>query len=274
MVRLANILLPVDFSERSMDAARQADVLARHFHSEVTVLHVVDPQERESGRFERDGVKVTELETLLVRGFTGASVRQIIRDGDPTRNILDFTESNDVDLVVMASHGYGPFHSFLMGSVTAEVERRARCPVWVTAHTPQEPPLAFRTVLCAVDLNAGADWDNIVEWAKEFAAAFMARIIVVYVIRELDSGDEPSFPGDWLGQVERQEIDRIKQELGKEGQVLLVGGDVPEAVCSQAKKLHADLLVIGRSPKAGSLGTAHTTSFTIIRESPCSVVSI
>lgn len=273
MVPLASILLPVDFSERSMDAARQAQVLARHFHSEVTVLHVVDPQEQESGRFERDGAKVTELETLLARGFNGASVRQIIRDGDPTRNILHFTESHDVDLIVMASHGYSPFHSFLMGSVTAEVERQARCPVWVTAHAPQEPPLTFRTVLCAVDLKAGTD--SIVSWAKEFAAAFMARLIVVHVIRELDSGDELYFPDDWLSQVERQEIDRIKQHLGTEGQMLLVGGGVPEeAVRAQAQKLHADLLVIGRSPKAGSLGPAHTTSFTIIRESPCPVVSI
>jgi nucleotide-binding universal stress UspA family protein len=255
-----------------MDAARQAQVLARHFHSEVTVLHVVDPQEQESGRFERDGAKVTELETLLARGFNGASVRQIIRDGDPTRNILHFTESHDVDLIVMASHGYGPFHSFLMGSVTAEVERQARCPVWVTAHTTQEPPLTFRTVLCAVDLNAGTD--SIVSWAKEFATAFMARLIVVHVIRELDSRDEPYFPYDLLSQVERQEIERIKQKLGKEGHVLLVGGDVSEAICTQAQKLHADLLVIGRSPKAGSLGTAHTTSFTMVRESPCSVVSI
>jgi nucleotide-binding universal stress UspA family protein len=274
MVPLASILLPVDFSERSMDAARQAQVLARHFHSEVTVLHVVDPQEQESGRFERDGAKVTELETLLARGFNGASVRQIIRDGDPTRNILHFTESHDVDLIVMASHGYGPFRSFLMGSVTAEVERQAKRPVWVTAHAPQEPPLTFRTVLCAVDLTAGTDWDNIIDWAKEFAAAFMARLIAVHVIRELDSRDELYFPDDRLSQVERREIERIKQKLGKEGQVLLVGGDVSEAVCSQAKNVHADLLVIGRSPKAGSLGTARTTSFTIIRESPCPVVSI
>jgi nucleotide-binding universal stress UspA family protein len=272
MLPLAHILLPVDFSDRSLEAARQAEVLARHFHSDVTVLHVVDPQEQESGHFEPGGAKLSELEALLARGFNGGAIRRIVCDGDPTQSILDFTNSNHVDVIVMASHGYGPFHSFLMGSVTAEVQRSALCPVWVMAHAPQERPFTFRTVLCAVDLSAPSD--SMVDWAKEFAAAFMARLIVVHVIRGLESSEEPYFPGDWLSQMDRQEIARIKEKIGKEAQLLLIGGDVPEAVCSQAKKLQADLLVIGRSIKAGSLGTAHTTSFTIVRESPCPVVSI
>jgi nucleotide-binding universal stress UspA family protein len=49
MASFGKILLPVDFSERSLDAARQAEVMARHFHSDVTVLHVVDP-DQPSGR--------------------------------------------------------------------------------------------------------------------------------------------------------------------------------------------------------------------------------
>lgn len=57
------ILLPVDFSERSLDAARQAEVVVRHFHSDVTVLHVVDPDEPEFGRVEPGGVKTHELDT-------------------------------------------------------------------------------------------------------------------------------------------------------------------------------------------------------------------
>ena len=63
MASFGKILLPVDFSERSLDAARQAEVLARHFHSDVTVLHVVDPDQPEFGTFEPGGVKTCELDT-------------------------------------------------------------------------------------------------------------------------------------------------------------------------------------------------------------------
>jgi nucleotide-binding universal stress UspA family protein len=272
MAPFGKILLPVDFSERSLDAARQAEVLARHFRSDVTVLHVVDPHEQESGRFEPGGVKAHELETLLGRDFTGASISQIVRDGNPAREILDFAGASRADLIVMASHGYGPFESFLMGSVTAEVVRDANCPVWITAQAQQGLPPMFRNVLCAVDLGPGTE--RVVDWASQFAAAFMARLFVLHVLRSFESEGQPDSPDEWLSQMDRDEIGRIRQRLGKESQIGFAGGDVPEAVCRQAKDLHADLVVIGRSPKADDAGTARTTSFTIIRESPCPVVNV
>ncbi len=272
MASFGRILLPVDFSERSLDAARQAEVLARHFHSDVTVLHVVDPDQPEFGTFERGGVKTCELETLLDRDFAGASILRIVRDGNPAREILDFAGSNDVDLIVITSHGYGPFESFVMGSVAAEVLRDATCPVWISAHAQQGLPPMFRIVLCAVDLGPGTE--SIVNWASQFAAAFSARLVVLHAIRSLESEGQPDSPDEWLSSVEREELGTVKRKLGKEGQVLFAGGDIPEAVCRQAQKLKADLVVIGRSPKADDVGTARTTSFTIIRESPCPVVSI
>ena len=272
MAPFGKILLPVDFSERSLEATRQAEVLARHFHSDVTVLHVVDPPEQEFGRFEPGGVKARELEMLLARDFTGASISRIVRDGSPAREILDLAGSNRVDLIVMASHGYGPFESFLTGSVTAEVLRDASCPVWITAQAQQGLPPMFRNVLCAVDL--GPRSESVANWASRFAAAFMAHVFVLHVLRSLESGEQPDSPDEWLSQTEREELGKVKETLAKDGQILFAGGDVPEAVCRQAKDLHADLVVIGRSPKAGDVGSTCTTSFTIIRESPCPVVSV
>jgi len=272
MVPISNILLPVDFSERSMDAARQAEALARRFHAAVTVIHVVDTKEPKLGPFEPGGAKGAELETLLAREFTGISIKQVVCEGNPAQKIIDFTADNHVDLIVMASHGYGPFRSFLIGSVAAEVLQNAVCPVWITAHTQQGPPPMFRDVLCAVDLSS--DTERVVDWGAQFAAAFTARLFVMHVLRSLESGEEPSFPDDWLSQVDREEIVKVKRKLRGEDRMVFAGGDVREAVCAQAKKLHADLIVVGRSPKADGVGTARTTSFTIIRESPCPVVSI
>jgi len=272
MASFGKILLPVDFSERSVDAARQAEVLARHFHSDVTVLHVVDPDQPEFGRFEPGGVKARELETLLGRDFAGASISRIVRNGNPAREILDFAGSNHVDLIVMASHGDGPFESFVMGSVAAEVLRDANCPVWITAHARQGLPPMFRNVLCAVDLGPGSE--GVVNWASQFAAAFSARVVVLHAIRSFESEGQPDSPDEWLSHVEREELGKIERRLGNEVQVLFAGGDIPEAVCRQAKRRETGLVVIGRSPKADDVGTARTTSFTIIRESPCPVVSV
>jgi nucleotide-binding universal stress UspA family protein len=272
MASFGKILLPVDFSERSVDAARQAEVLARHFHSDVTVLHVVDPDQPEFGAFELGGVKARELETLLSRDFAGASISRIVRNGNPAREILDFAGSNHVDLIVMASHGYGPFESFVMGSVAAEVLRDANCPVWISAHAQQGLPPMFRNVLCAVDLGPGSE--SVTNWASQFAAAFRTRLVVLHAIRSLESEGQPDSPDEWLSYVEREELGKIKRKLGKEVQILFASGDIPKAACRHAEKLKADLVVIGRSPKTDDVGTARTTSFTMIRESPCPVVSV
>jgi nucleotide-binding universal stress UspA family protein len=271
MVSLARILLPVDFSDRSLVAARQAQVLARHFHSEVTVLHVVDPQEQEFSRFEPGGVKGCELESLLARDFAGASIRQIVCDGDPSGTILELAGSSHADLIMMSSHGYGPLHSFLTGSVSAEVLREANCPVWITAHAPLGPPL-FRQVLCGMDL--GPDTESVIDWAAGFAAEFIAQLSVVHVLRGFDSQGTTDAPDDWLSTADHSEIGRIRRKLGQESGIAFVGGDIPEAICSQAAKLRADLLVIGRSPKADDVGAARTTSFMTIHECPCPVVCI
>ena len=61
-----------------------------------------------------------------------------------------------MDLIVMPTHGYGPFRRFILGSVTAKVLHDADCPVMTGVHLEEAPPIdtiAFRHVLVAVDLG-------------------------------------------------------------------------------------------------------------------------
>jgi len=268
MIPPKHILLPVDFSERSVDAAREAEVLARHFHSCVSVLHVVDPRESEIGHFEPGGIKAQELQKVLAHDFTGASISRILREGDPAEEIVDFAKSSEVDLIVMAGHAYQPFESFLVGSIAAEVLRNAICPVWLPARAEKGLPPIFRRVVCAVDLAAGTE--SVISWAAEFAAAFTAQLFVLHVFRARESDESPDRPDEWLSHSEREELEKARQKVGATAQILFAGGDIPEAVCRQAAKLHADLVVIGRSPKAGDVGTTRIADY--IRKSPCPVV--
>ena len=61
MKPLAKILLPEDFSERSLGAARYARTLVERFHSELTLLHVLAPPHYEFGALEVGGTMLTEL---------------------------------------------------------------------------------------------------------------------------------------------------------------------------------------------------------------------
>jgi nucleotide-binding universal stress UspA family protein len=59
-------------------------------------------------------------------------------EGDPMWEILRAAEKSGCDLIVMGSHGRKGFRRFLMGSVAAQVTRRASCPV-LTVNTPGAP---------------------------------------------------------------------------------------------------------------------------------------
>jgi nucleotide-binding universal stress UspA family protein len=272
MLSIGKILLPVDFSERSLVAAREAQVLAHRFHSELTVLHVVDDLEQDGGRFEPGGSTLSSLESYLSKQLTDVLVRRVVLEGDPAENIIAYAHSEKVNMILMASHGYGAFNALLLGSVTAKVLAKAKCPVWTSAHTDGAPAPLFRNILCAVDLTPRCE--DTLEWACEFATACEARLFVVHALRSLESTDEPYYPGDWLSHAEQQELHKIQTRLGAAGKVLLIGGETHEAVSGQIKKLAADLLVIGRSPQTGDFGDVKSKTYTLMRESSCPVVSV
>ena len=93
------ILLPVDFPNSELRVVRQAAFLARHFHSQIILLHVVTPQSYPVGILEL-GYELTgnshaeitkraqtELDQSLRSELDGIEVRRLLLDGDPAREI-------------------------------------------------------------------------------------------------------------------------------------------------------------------------------------------
>src|SRR5262249_50182025 len=94
------------------------------------------------------------LDSALVNELRHLPVERIAEIGDPADVITGYAHREGVDLIMMPTHGYGPFRSLLLGSVTSKVLHDAQCPVWTAAHVEKAPAkdhLACRNVLCAVD---------------------------------------------------------------------------------------------------------------------------
>src|SRR5688572_15172921 len=178
-MQLSKILLPVDYSERSPEAAHYAKVLACRFRSELILAHVFELQDLitgsgETGWFEeRRQESRRDLEEFQADEFRNMPVRRMLLEGDVAHAIVDLAHSEKVDLIVMPTHGYGRFRRFLLGSVTAKVLHDADCPVLTGVHVEQAAPLEpvfFRTILCAVDFDSAGE--RALRWAAGFAAEF------------------------------------------------------------------------------------------------------
>ena len=277
MPSLSRILLPVDFSERSVGAAHYAGSLASHFGCELVLVHVLVPPQYEFGAVDiagsmlaelcRDRVQQanTDLEGFLAAELANVRVRRIVLEGDPSGAIVDFAHNQHCDLIVMPTHGYGPFRRFILGSNTAKVLHDADCPVWTGVHL-EDAPSAFtipiRNVLCAVDL--GPQSSKTLAWADTLAREFGGRLTLLH--------STPCGPD--IQRAAGEELRKLQAAARADAEVVLESGEPAHVICAAAERLRADVLVIGRGSASGVFGRLRTNAYAIIRQSPCPVVSV
>jgi nucleotide-binding universal stress UspA family protein len=141
------LLVPVDFSSSSLPAVRLAWRIAPQ--AELVLLHSFEVAH--AGKLRYAGVadavmaryaaaargdahaRMTAL--CVDAGIPAASVRQIVREGDPSRDIIVQQQDLDCDLVVMGKHGQNFVEELLLGSVTQHVLGEATCDVLVSTAT-------------------------------------------------------------------------------------------------------------------------------------------
>lgn len=136
------ILVPVDGSEQ---AHRAFEFVTEEFDdAAVVLLHVINPAEAGYGAqasipsfseewYEGEKAAARELfdEIEGLAADTDLAVERAIEVGKPIRVIVDYAEDNDVDQIVMGSHGRSGVTRILLGSVAEAVVRRSPVPVTV-----------------------------------------------------------------------------------------------------------------------------------------------
>jgi nucleotide-binding universal stress UspA family protein len=294
MRSLLKIVLPVDFSERSLGAARYARLLAARSGAEAILLHVVVPVPFQLGPMEVASMPVPEiyrsqielfqkdLDALRNSELAGIPARTVLLEGDPASRIVEFAHREEAGLIVMPTHGYGPFRRFILGSNTATVLHDADCPVCTGVHLAEALPHAaeLRHILCAVDL--GPQSVPAVAWAGWLRQLFGARLTVMHATATVPPSENEEAQRTslrWAAEKELQRVVETCSGTAAEGSLspldlLIEAGEPAQAICGAAARLKADVLVIGRGSAAGVFGRLRTNAYAIIRQSPCPVVSV
>lgn len=128
------ILFPTDFSTTAEAGFAEAESLARDHGAKLVVLHVQEPLMGYDGQLGFAPLEATsEFLTKIRREVTttdrSVRVEPRLTIGDPAAEIVRVANDENVDLIVMGTHGRSGISRFFMGSVAEQVIRHATCPV-------------------------------------------------------------------------------------------------------------------------------------------------
>ncbi len=146
--KLKKVLVPIDFSDYSKSALNYAADFAKKFNAGIILIYVVEPviypPDFSMGQIaipsintEWDMKAKEELDKLAKTEIPDAiTVNTVVKTGKPFMEIIETASEEDVDMIIIASHGHSGMEHILFGSTAEKVVRKAPCSV-LTVKDPQ-----------------------------------------------------------------------------------------------------------------------------------------
>ena len=143
------ILVPLDFSEISMEVIAWARRLAESLPAKLWLIHVGDPEPDFVGyaagpdtvrsqvatKLREEHRRTQQIAEQLRR--SGLDATALCPQGATVKTILHEAEKLDITLILMGSHGRGALYRSVLGSVSEGVLHKATCPVMIVP-TPRD----------------------------------------------------------------------------------------------------------------------------------------
>jgi nucleotide-binding universal stress UspA family protein len=142
-IGLKKILVPIDFSDNSKKALRYAIPFAQQFNASLTLVYIVEPTIYPSDfGFGQVGFPDVEKElhekaigemSALIDSIVPKSLKTqtMVGSGIPFVEITTYAKQEEVDMIIVATHGRSGVEHILFGSTAEKIIRKAPCPVLV-----------------------------------------------------------------------------------------------------------------------------------------------
>ncbi len=299
MIQLKKILYPTDFSPSAEQALPYALFLARQFQAELHMLHAIvlfeeDPYnpayhfpDKEELYRKLSQLAQERMHSLLDgRDMTGIVLKQVERRGiSASEVILDYAAEEDIDLIVMGTHGRRGLKHLLLGSVAEEVVRRAPCPVMTIRYQEELRPVdRFESILVPIDFS-GYSRISLIH-ARELAQIYGARLHLLHVIEDI--AIHPAFYNAGVFSIKdlRPNIEDEARELLQkffkttpgpevEADFFVVYGRATREIPRFAEEHNSDLIIMSTH---GLTGLEHiligSVTEKVVRYAPCPVLTL
>lgn len=287
--QVSRLLVPVDFSPASLQAARAAVSIARKHGAHITFLHVLTslvhgPEtviHGEAIQAESRARALAELQSCKERLAGGVDASCELREGSPFEEIVSFARSAQSDLVVLARIRKPGLLAAFLGSTFERVVHEVPCAVLVLGGPEylwlEEP----RHILLTTDFSPASL--AAFPWAEKVAATYAARVTLTNV-------QEPmGLPGTREYAWHQEPIDELRQaaddrlvhfrnlhlrpDLNVETRV--IEGTPHRAISRLARQLHVSLIIIAaRAEKEWHQALTGSTTGRVVRHASCAVLVV
>jgi nucleotide-binding universal stress UspA family protein len=298
VITINRILCAVDFSDFSLDALRQAIVLAGWYGAELRLLHVYEPaptlipvkgppgdlplaQPIDTGELAQH--LRAFCAPILARWEHQADV--VLKEGKAAREIAREAERWPADLLILGTHGRSGFERLFLGSVTEKVLRSARVPVLTIPPPVRQPGSpSFKTILCAVDFSDASI--RALEYALSLAKEADARLILLHVVEDVLGDATAERLGhlsitDYYRQVNQEAATRLESMVPQSArdwarpEERVVTGRAYREILKAVADEGVELVVIGvQGRSALDLLVFGSTTHRVIREAGCPVLTL
>jgi nucleotide-binding universal stress UspA family protein len=294
MMPFKKVLLPVDYSESCAAMIPHVREMLQHYSADLTLVHAfgpgfslspgghlvtADPAWPERMREEEEA----RLREFALTNFPGRAIDAFVCLNEPGTMIVNVIRSEQCDLVMLPTHGRGPVRRLLLGSVTAKVLHDVSAAVWTgtreaidrhAAAATEAPGRPYRSIVCAVDETDEAC--AVLKAADAFARSWDAKLAVVHVADTIPP-NPADIPEIYMKEVVAAAGGRLRErmsQLGIAAPYSVSDAGICGGIRAECIRRNADMLFVGRGHSQQGIARVWSHLYSVVRDSPCPVISI
>ncbi len=266
---LKRILVPLDGSNLGELALNYATELARSMNSEIYLVSVCD-QVNEKYR-NMCNVYLEKVSEEVCSSLRGAiilpKVKTIVVDGQPDTKILDYAGENEINLIVMVSHGHSGIMPWATGSTSRKIIQKSVIPILLIRASEdvdkKQSSGLFRKIL--VPLDGSTMSEGVLPYVKEIAARMKSEIILLRVleqgqhVRTIGGLDHFAYTHQQVEEMRQETVtylNEINQILSKEGftvKTVAKTGDVAQIIIETTIQESIDIVAMSSHGKSAAI---------------------
>jgi nucleotide-binding universal stress UspA family protein len=297
-LKIKNVLVPIDFSERSLEALETALSLTKQTGAQLHLIHVCAPDYPFTTVMAMPiALPLMQVAQGVRRHLKGVAKKYGVElrpgnthavEGNPFEEICGIASEQKIDLIVATTRGNTGMKHLLLGSTAERIVRYSPCPVLVVHPKakngkPARSNLMFGKILVPIDFSDCSLKG--LEYAKTLAKEFGSKLVLLnsvalpYIITTDDYAryDLPLLMQE-AGKAARRQMRELVDQTAAEGievTLSLHTGHAGEQICAQAAGARADLIVTSTH---GTTGFKHilvgSTAEYVVRHAPCPVLVV